>query len=127
MADIDKNTISIIILSLSNYVIRKVAKLTLITTSMQKLENLYMKKPLVNTLYIRKRMFTLKVVEGSSLDKHIDEFNQVYNTTITIDETLNDEGKVLQLISSLPKSAQTQESCKKMNEILIIKLAKSWL
>ncbi|KAH9782310.1 hypothetical protein KPL71_008845 [Citrus sinensis] len=45
-----------------------------------------------------------KAKEGSSLDKHIDEFNQVCDTLATIDEALNDEGKALLLVSSLPGS-----------------------
>ena len=63
-----------------------------------------MKKSLANRLYIKKRMFTLKMTEGSSLDKHIDEFNQVCDTLATIDEALDDEGKALLLVSSLPGS-----------------------
>lgn len=44
------------------------------------------------------------MAKGSSLDKYIDEFNQVYDTLATIDEALDDEGKALLLVSSLPKS-----------------------
>ena len=63
-----------------------------------------MKKSLVNRLYIKKKMFTLKMLEGSSLDEHLDEFNKVCDTLETIDAALEDEDKVLLLISSLPKS-----------------------
>ncbi|KAH9697678.1 reverse transcriptase Ty1/copia-type domain-containing protein [Citrus sinensis] len=63
-----------------------------------------MTKSLANRLYIKKRMFTLKMVEGTSLEEHIDEFNKVCDTLETIDAALNDEGKALLLISSLPKS-----------------------
>ena len=63
-----------------------------------------MKKSLANRLYIKKRMFTLKMHEGSSLDEHLDEFNKVCDTLETIDAALEDEDKALLLISSLPKS-----------------------
>lgn len=63
-----------------------------------------MKKTLTNMLYIKKRMFTLKTVEGASLKDHFDEFNKVCDTLETIDTTLNDENKALLLISFLPKS-----------------------
>lgn len=49
-------------------------------------------------------MFTLKMVEGLSLDQHIDKFNQVYDTLAIIYKPLNNKGKVLLLISSWPKS-----------------------
>ena len=44
------------------------------------------------------------MAEGSSLDDHIDEFNKVCDTLETIDEGLDDEGKVMLLVSSLPQS-----------------------
>ena len=44
------------------------------------------------------------MLQGSSLDDHLDEFNKVYDTLETIDVALSDEDKVLLLISSLPKS-----------------------
>lgn len=71
---------------------------------MEKLKSLYVKKSLANKLYIKKRIFTLKMVECSSLDKYIDEFNQVCKTFAKIDKALDDEGKALLLISSLPDS-----------------------
>lgn len=49
-------------------------------------------------------MFTLKMPEGSALEEHIDKFNRVCDTLKTIDEGLNDEGKALLLISSVPQS-----------------------
>ena len=84
VAEIHKKARSTIILSLRDLVIREVAK--------------------ENKLYIKKRMFTLRMVEGSSLKDHIDEFNKVCDTLETIDTALDDEGKVFLLISSLPKS-----------------------
>ena len=44
------------------------------------------------------------MVEGSSLDEHIDEFNKVCDTLETTNEGLDDKSKALLLISSLSKS-----------------------
>ena len=63
-----------------------------------------MKKSLTNRLYIKKRMFILKMIEGLSLDDHLDEFNKVCDTLETIGASLNDEDRALFSISSLPKS-----------------------
>ncbi|KAH9650014.1 hypothetical protein KPL70_026198 [Citrus sinensis] len=104
IAEIDKKAKSTIILSLSDLVIREVSKEKTMAELWAKLESLYMTKSLANKLYIKKRMFSLKMAEGSSLDEHIDEFNKVCDTLETIDEGLNDEGKALLLISSLPPS-----------------------
>ena len=43
------------------------------------------------------------MIEGSSLDDHIDGFNKVCDTLKSIDAELNDEDKALLLMSSLPK------------------------
>jgi len=102
--DIDKRARSTIILSLGDSVIREVAKEKTVADLWAKLETIYMTKSLANRLHIKKRMFTLKMAEGSSLDDHIDEFNRVCDTLETIDESLSDESKALLLVSSLPQS-----------------------
>lgn len=48
-------------------------------------------------------MFILKIIEGLSVDDHLDEFNKVCGTLETIGATLNDEDTTLFSISSLPK------------------------
>ncbi|KAH9779095.1 hypothetical protein KPL71_007588 [Citrus sinensis] len=103
-AEINKRARSAIILSLGDSVIREVAKEKTVVGLWAKLESLYMTKSLANRLYIKKRMFTLRMVEGSSLEEYIDEFNKVCDTLETIDVALDDKGKALLLISSLPKS-----------------------
>ncbi|KAH9687012.1 hypothetical protein KPL70_014605 [Citrus sinensis] len=103
-AEIDKKARSTIILSLGDSVIREVAKEKTVADLWAKLEKIYMTKSLANRLYIKRRMFTLKMAEGSSLDDHIDEFNQVCDTLETIDEGLDDEGKAFLLVSYLPQS-----------------------
>ncbi|KAH9704628.1 CCHC-type domain-containing protein [Citrus sinensis] len=104
VAEIDRKVRGTIILSLADSVIREVAKEPTVVDLWAKLESIYMKKSLANRLYIKKRMFTLKMVEGISLDDHLDEFNKVYDTLEIIDVALYDEDKALLLISSLPKS-----------------------
>ena len=64
---IDKKARSKIILSLNNSIIRDVAKEKTMAKLWVKLDR----------LYIKKKMFTLKLAEGSSLEEHIDEFNKV--------------------------------------------------
>lgn len=103
-AEIDKKARSTIILSLGDSVIREVAKERVVTGLWVKLENLNMTKSLANGLHIKKKMFSLRMVEGSPLDEHIDEFDKVCDALDTIDESLSDESKALLLISSLPKS-----------------------
>ncbi|KAH9751314.1 hypothetical protein KPL71_014247 [Citrus sinensis] len=92
------------VLITQDYVIREVAKEPTVADLWAKLESIYMKKSLANRLYIKKRMLTLKMPEGSSLDEHLDEFNKVCDILETIDASLSDEDKALLLISFFPKS-----------------------
>lgn len=106
VTEIHKKAKSTIILNLGDSVIREVAKERIVAGLWAKLESLYMTKSLVNILYIKKKMFTLRMVEGTSLEYHIDEFNKVCDTLETIDAALDDEGKALLLIISLLKTYQ---------------------
>lgn len=99
VTEIEKKVRSTIILSLSDSIIKKVAKEKIMAKLWAKVENLYMTKSLLNKLYIKKRTLTLKMAEGSSLEEYIDEFNKVCDTFETIDK-----GKALFLVSSLPLS-----------------------
>ncbi|KAH9647724.1 Integrase catalytic domain-containing protein [Citrus sinensis] len=103
-AEIDKKARTTIILSLGDSMIREVAREKTVVDLWAKLERVYMTKSLANRLYIKKMMFTLKMVEGSSLEDHIDEFNKVCDTLEIIYEDLDDEGKALLLVSSLLSS-----------------------
>ena len=58
-----------------------------------KLESIYMTKSLANRLCIKKKMFTLRMVECLSLEQHIDEFNKVCDTLESIDVCLNIKGR----------------------------------
>ena len=60
-----------IILSLSDSAIREVAKEKIVAGLWAKLENLYMTKSLANRLYIKRKMFSLKMIEGALLNEHI--------------------------------------------------------
>lgn len=65
VAEINKKARSTIILSLGDSVIREVAKEKTVAGLWAKLENLYMTKSLANRLYIKKKMFSLKMIEGA--------------------------------------------------------------
>jgi hypothetical protein len=42
-----------------------------------KLESRYMSKSLINKLYLKQRLYGLKMTEGSDLSQHINVFNQI--------------------------------------------------
>jgi hypothetical protein len=66
-----------------------------------KLESRYMSKSLTNKLYLKQRLYSLKMVEGSDLSQHINVFNQIIGDLKMIDVKFEDEDKALMLLNSL--------------------------
>ncbi|KAH9703748.1 Integrase catalytic domain-containing protein [Citrus sinensis] len=116
--EIDKKARSTINLSLGDSVIREVARERTVVDLWAKLERVYITKSLANRLYIKKMMLTLKMAEGSSLEDHIDEFNQVCDTLEIIDETLS-----LDEVKAALNTRGLQEKSGNMNsgEVLAVK------
>ena len=66
-----------------------------------KLESRYMSKSLTNKLYLKQRLYGLKMVEGSDLSQHINAFNQIISDLKRVDVKFEDEDKALMLLNSL--------------------------
>jgi hypothetical protein len=76
-AELEEKAHSAILLSLSDGVLREVADEETAAGLWKKLESLYMKKSLTNRLYLKQRLYTLKMKEGMPLCDHLDEFNKI--------------------------------------------------
>lgn len=68
-----------------------------------RLEALYMRKSLLNQLYLKKRLYTLHMDEGKLLKKQMDDFNKIDLDLKSIDDKIDDEDQAIILLSSLPK------------------------
>ena len=62
-----------------------------------------MTKSLTNRLYMKQRLYTLRMKDGS-LNDHINEFNKIILDLNNIDVRIEDEDRALILLCSLPKS-----------------------
>ncbi len=63
-----------------------------------------MTKSLTNRLYLKQRMYHLKIEPGTSMSDHIDQFNQVMLDLNNIGEKIKDEDRALVLLCSLLQS-----------------------
>lgn len=63
-----------------------------------------MTKSLTTKLYLKKRLYTLRMKEGTCLQDHINEFNQIVMDIKNIGIKLEEEDQALLLICSLPTS-----------------------
>ena len=92
---------SVLILSLSDKVLREVSKEKTAAALWLKLENLYMTKSLANRLYLKQRLYTLKMAPGKSLEDHMDDFNKIILDLENIEIKIEDEDQALLLLASL--------------------------
>nr|CAN69096.1 hypothetical protein VITISV_025437 [Vitis vinifera] len=95
---------SAIILSLSDTVLREVAKAKSATKLWLKLESLYMTKSLANRLHKKIKLYTFKMTTGMSIEEHLDHFNKIILDLENIDITILDEDKAILLLTSLDAS-----------------------
>jgi len=95
---------SAIQLCLADEVLQEVADEDTATSLWLKLERLYMTKSLTNKLYLKQRLFTLRVKEDTSIKDCLDEFNKILMDLKNIDVRIDEEDQALIFLYSLPLS-----------------------
>ena len=61
-----------------------------------------MTKSLTNKLYLKQRLFTLRMKEGMPIKDHLDELNKILMDLKNIDVRIDEEDQALILLCSLP-------------------------
>ena len=69
-----------------------------------KLEEQFMSKTLTRKLYLKQKLYGLKIQEGSDLAEHINVFNQLIANLGKVDGKMDDEDMAIILLFSLPGS-----------------------
>jgi hypothetical protein len=69
-----------------------------------KLDNQFMSKALTQKLYLKQKLYGLKMQEGTNLAEHINVFNQVVTDLVKVDVKFDDENKAIILLGSLLSS-----------------------
>ena len=102
--DMDAKALSSIQLSLADDVLREVKEETSAAGIWLKLEGIYMTKSLTNRLYLKQRLYTFRMREGTPVRDHLDEFNRILMDLKNIDCKIEEEDQDLILLCSLPPS-----------------------
>eukprot|EP00253_Pinus_taeda_P012795 PITA_12795 len=69
-----------------------------------KLGPLYHSKSLVNKLFLRKKLYNMRMKDGDSVTEHLNTFNIVVSQLASIDIKISYEDKCISLLCSLPNS-----------------------
>ena len=67
-----------------------------------KLGTLYQSKSLVNKLFLRKKLYNLRMRDGDLVVEHLNAFNTVVSQLVSIEIKISDEDKCISLLCSLP-------------------------
>jgi hypothetical protein len=101
---IDDRALSVIQPSLSFDILREVMHEKSVSTLWKELEELYMTNSLANKLRLNKRLYTIHMSEGTSMQSHLNEFNSIIVDLESLDVKIYDEDNAILLIVSLPSS-----------------------
>jgi hypothetical protein len=68
------------------------------------LGKLYQSKSLVNKLFLRKKLYNLRMRDGDSVGEHLNTFNTLVSQLVSVEIKISDEDKFINLLCSLPYS-----------------------
>ena len=69
----------------------------------KKLENQYQKKTWANKLELRRKLLSLGLKEGESVQQHVKVITEIFETLSVIGEPITEEDRVVHLLASLPE------------------------
>lgn len=101
---LDRQVLGVIRLTLSRSVAHNVSKEMTTAGLMTALSGMYEKPSANNKVYLIKRLFNLKMAEGTSVAQHLNDFNTITNQLSSVEIEFDDEIRALILLASLPNS-----------------------
>lgn len=106
---LDKKVLGTVRLTLTKNVQSSVTKETTTARLMTALSNMYEKPSVNNKVYLATKFFNLKVVKGTSVTTHLNEFDLLINKLAAIELKFSNEVNAIFLLRSLPDSWETMK------------------
>ena len=69
-----------------------------------KLADQFQKKTWANKLHLRKRLYSMRLKEGGSVQEHIKTMTETFNALTVIGDKITEEDRMVHLLASLPDS-----------------------
>eukprot|EP00253_Pinus_taeda_P025779 PITA_25779 len=101
---LDRKAKSTIRLCVSNSVLLNVSGEATMKALWDKLGTLYQSKSLLNKLFLRKKLYNLRIKDGDWVNEQLNAFNIVASQLASVDIKISDQGKCISLLCSLPDS-----------------------
>eukprot|EP00253_Pinus_taeda_P032582 PITA_32582 len=101
---LDRKGKSTILLCVSDLVLLNVSREATTKALWDELGTLYQSKSLVNKLFLRKKLYNLRMKDGDSVIEHLNAFNTMVSQLLYVDIKISYEDKCINLLCSLPDS-----------------------
>jgi hypothetical protein len=101
---LDRRARSIIRLCLADSILLNVSGESTAKELWDKLGNLYQSKSLVNKLFLRKKLYHLRMEDGDSVTEHLNAFNTLVSQLVYVTIMIAEEDKFITLLCSFPDS-----------------------
>ena len=102
--ELDGRALSEIRLCLADDVLFNIVSEKIAAGFWTKLEKLYMTKSLTNRILLKRKLYNLRMKEGTSITDHLNVFNTLMVQLESIDVKFETEDKAITLLCSLPES-----------------------
>ena len=99
---LDRKAKSTIRLCVSDSVLLNVSGEATAKALWDKLGTLYQSKSLVNKLFLRKKLYNLRMKDGDSVTEHLNAFNTMVSQLSSVDIKISAEDKCISLLCFLP-------------------------
>ena len=100
----DKKARVTICLALNNCILATVRNCDTAVSVWSKLSSVYESKSLVNRLFMRRKLLTMKMNEGDALSTHINSIKTLSEQLAAVNASVSEEDLVMTLLMSLPES-----------------------
>ena len=98
---LDRKAKSTIRLCVSDSVLLNVSGEATVKNVWEKIGTLYQSNSLVNKLFLRKKLYNLRMKDGDSVIEHLNAFNTLVSQLSSVDIKISDEDKCISLLCSL--------------------------
>ena len=82
----------------------------------QKLESQFQKRTWAHKLQLQRKLFSLRLKEGESVQEHIKAMTEIFDGLSVIGDPFSDEDRVVHLLASLPESYNVLVTALEANE-----------
>ena len=101
---LDRQVLRVIRLTLTRSVAHNVMKEKITVDLMKALRSMYEKPSANKKVHLMKKLFNLKMVEGTPVAQHLNKFNTITNQLSSMEIDFDDEIHALIVLASLPNS-----------------------